>query len=52
MLSKIIVHKVGNKVNQENLFLSENELQIDDDMKELLTNYFLNAFKSEKQFQF
>lgn len=52
MLSKIIVHKVGNKVNQENLFLSENELQIDDDMKELLTDYFLNAFKSEEQFQF
>lgn len=52
MLSKIIVHKVGNKVNQENLFLSENELQIDDVMKELLADYFLNAFKSEEQFQF
>ena len=52
MLSKIIVHKVGNKVNQENLFLSESELQIDEDMKELLTDYFLNAFKSEEQFQF
>lgn len=52
MLSKIIVHKIGNKVNQENIFLSENELQIDDDMKELLTDYFLNAFKSEEQFQF
>jgi hypothetical protein len=52
MLSKIIVHKVGNKINQENLFLSENELQIDDEMKELLTDYFLNAFKSEEQFQF
>ena len=52
MLSKIIVHKVGNKINQENLFLSEEELQIDEDMKELLTDYFLNAFKSEEQFQF
>ncbi|WP_417430238.1 nucleoid-associated protein [Halpernia sp.] len=52
MLSKITVHKVGNKINQENLFLSEEELQIDDDMKELLSDYFLNAFKSEEQFQF
>jgi hypothetical protein len=52
MLSKIIVHKVGNKINQEHLFLSENELQIDEGMKELLTDYFLNAFKSEEQFQF
>ena len=52
MLSKIIVHKVGNKINQENIFLSETELQIDDEMKELLTDYFLNAFKSEEQFQF
>lgn len=52
MLSKIIVHKVGNKINQENLFLSENELQLDEETKELLTDYFLNAFKSEEQFQF
>jgi hypothetical protein len=52
MISKIIVHKVGNKINQENLFLSEEELQIDEDMKELLTDYFINAFKSEEQFQF
>ena len=52
MLSKIIVHKVGNKINQEHLFLSETELQLEDEMKELLTDYFINAFKSEEQFQF
>lgn len=52
MLSKIIVHKVGNKINQEQLFLSQQELQLEHEMKELLTDYFLKAFKSEEQFQF
>lgn len=52
MLSKIIVHKVGNKINQESLFLSQEELKLDDEMKELLTDFFLKGFKSEEQFQF
>ncbi|WP_027376807.1 nucleoid-associated protein [Kaistella palustris] len=52
MLSRIIIHKVGNKINKEHLFLSEHELQLEEDMKELLTDYFLGAFKSEEQFQF
>lgn len=52
MLSKIIVHRVGNKINQENLLLSSEELQLEDDMKELLADFFLKAFKSEEQFQF
>lgn len=52
MLTKIIVHKVGNKINQENLFLSSEELELEDEMKELLTDFFLKSFKSEEQFQF
>ena len=52
MLTKIIVHKVGNKINQENLFLAQEELQLEDEMKELLTDFFLKSFKSEEQFQF
>ncbi len=52
MLTKIIVHKVGNKINQENIFLSSEELQLEEDMKELLTDFFLKSFKSEEQFQF
>lgn len=52
MFSKIIVHRVGNKINNENLFLSETELHLEEEIKELLTNYFLSAFKSEEQFQF
>ena len=52
MLSKIIVHKVGNRINQEALILSSEELQLEEDMKELLSDFFLKSFKSEEQFQF
>lgn len=52
MLSKIIVHKVGNRINQESLILSQEELQLEDEMKELLEDFFLKAFKSEEQFSF
>lgn len=52
MLSKIIVHKVGNKINQESLILLEEELKLEDDMKELLQDFFLKNFKSEEQFRF
>ena len=52
MISKIVVHKVGNKINQEGLFLSQEELKLDDEMKEVLEDFFLSGFKSEEQFQF
>ena len=52
MISKIVVHKVGNKINQEGLFLSQEELKLDEEMLEVLENYFLSGFKSEEQFQF
>lgn len=52
MISKIIVHKVGNKINQESVILSQEELQLPEDMKELLEDFFLKSFKSEEQFQF
>ena len=52
MLSKIIVHKVGNKINQESLILSQEQLKLQDDMKELLQDFFLKNFKSEEQFRF
>ncbi|MBB5334611.1 hypothetical protein HNP69_002761 [Chryseobacterium koreense] len=40
MLSKIIVHRVGNKINQESLILAQEELMLDDEMKELLEDFF------------
>ena len=52
MFSKIIVHKVGNKIRQEALHLSQEILEVDEEMKEILSEFFLKSFKSEEQFHF
>lgn len=52
MFSKIIIHKVGNKVNQEGIFLSSQELELEEEMREQLEGFFWSAFKGEEQFQF
>lgn len=52
MLSKVIVHRVGNKINQESLLLSQEELELSEDMKELIANFFFKSFKSEEMFHF
>ena len=52
MFSKIVLHRVGNKINQEGLFLSSQELELDEEMKEELLAFFLDSFKTEEQFQF
>ncbi|QOW11662.1 nucleoid-associated protein [Kaistella flava (ex Peng et al. 2021)] len=52
MISKIIIHKVGNKINQESLVLSQDEYRPEEGMLEMLEDFFLKAFKSEEQFQF
>ena len=52
MISKIIVHKVGNKINGESVVLSQDELQLSEDMKELLEELFMKAFKADEQFKF
>lgn len=52
MFSKIVVHRVGNKINQEGLFLSSEELEQEEELKKQLSDFFLGAFKSEEQFCF
>lgn len=49
---KIALHKIGNKVSNEGCGFSDTELNISDDKKELLQNYFLGSFKSEETFHF
>ncbi|MCZ2084138.1 MAG: nucleoid-associated protein [Flavobacteriales bacterium] len=49
---KIALHKIGNKVSGEGCGFSDTELNISDDKKELLQNYFLGSFKSEETFHF
>lgn len=52
MFSKIVVHRVGNKINGESLILSQEELQLDEGTVEMLENYFLGSFKTEETYQF
>ena len=44
-LEKLIVHHVGNKNENETIFLSENEINIDEDLKAVLVSYFFSSFK-------
>lgn len=45
------LHLVGNKVAEDGLYLSNTLLELDDELKNTLTNYFINSFSSEEYFQ-
>ena len=49
---KIIAHVVGNKINGELLQISQQEMQLSQEMAELIQNYFLGSLKSEETYQF
>lgn len=49
---KIIAHRIGNKINGEGAAFSDSLLELDENMFDLLQNYFLGAFKTEETFHF
>ncbi|MEG2070762.1 MAG: nucleoid-associated protein, partial [Bacteroidales bacterium] len=51
-ISAIILHKVGNKANEDGLFFSKQPIKTDEKLNELLINYFFSPFKSEEYFNF
>ncbi len=52
VLSKVIIHKVGNKEKSEEIVLSHNQLNLNADVKNILKHYFLNQFKSDAFYSF
>jgi len=52
IIDQIVVHKVGSKYNEENVRFSKDLLDINDEIKDLLTKYFLTPFKSNEFFNF
>lgn len=52
IIDQIVVHKVGSKYNEENIRFSKSSLNLDDDIKDLLSKYFLSSFKSNEYFNF
>ncbi|WP_278494888.1 nucleoid-associated protein [Chryseobacterium arthrosphaerae] len=49
---KIITHRIGNKINGEEMLISNQELQLSQEMGELIQSYFLGALKAEETYQF
>lgn len=53
LLSQLAIHKVGNRVLDERLKLSEEIVPLDDDVtKEVLLTYFLSSFKTPVYYRF
>ncbi|OQX97988.1 MAG: hypothetical protein B6I20_11650 [Bacteroidetes bacterium 4572_117] len=51
-LEKLIVHDIGNKNENGSVFLSEEEIDFDEDLKAVLISYFFNSFKDSLFYQF
>lgn len=53
-ITSLSIHRVGNKINNEPIFLSEDIYKADDELTPLLKEYFLKPFreKEENYFQF
>ncbi len=49
-IANISLHLVGNKHNEEYMTLSDGSLELNDVVKEILTNYFLTPFKTNECF--
>lgn len=50
-IEKVLVHRVGNKVNEEELVLSESMLRLQSERaEELLKDYFLSSFNSPEMY--
>lgn len=51
-LDNIVVHKVGNKLDDEGIRYSKSEVALDLDIKKLLTSYFFSPFKEKELYNF
>jgi hypothetical protein len=48
-IKQVILHKVGNKNNEEGVLLSDTPLNVDEKLKDILLDYFLSPFKSKSE---
>lgn len=51
-IDNISLHKVGNKTADEGYLLSKKNIEIGQELKKLLTHYFVSPFKSQESFSF
>ncbi len=48
----IVIHYIGNKINQESLIFSKEGIYISDDLNNTLNKFFLSQFKNDEYFKF
>ncbi len=48
-IKHLIIHGIGNKLRNEKAFLSEKLQNIDENLENILLNYFLKSFKIEQE---
>jgi hypothetical protein len=51
-IENFFVHRVGNKIADEEYYIAKKKINADDNLKELLSHYFLSSFKSEELYRF
>lgn len=51
-LKSLFAHKVGNKLNQDEIIFSKTPIQINENLQKLLISYFFSSFKSEELYRF
>ena len=51
-IDSLIIHKVGNKLQQEPLFLSDQSISLNEELSTLLSTYFFNAFQNTEWYHF
>ncbi len=51
-IEEVIIHGIGNRAKEEDIFLSQSTLNIDEAQKAVLLSYYLNPFKTDDYFQF
>lgn len=51
-LLQIVLHRVGNKHFEEGIRIAQSPLQVDDELRTTLKNYFLGSFQTEAFYQF
>lgn len=49
-LQSLVLHRVGNKHNEENISFADSALEVGEDVSQLLLHYFLNPFKEKEYY--
>ncbi|MCT4647632.1 MAG: nucleoid-associated protein [Carboxylicivirga sp.] len=51
-IKNLVLHNVGNKLNQDPLFLSKSHIEFDEELELTLSHYFLSHFKQDESYHF